>query len=187
MTTKGKQTEKHKAHIKTKDFYDHYAGLHFKGHEEKRNRVIIDRSSPFYVDSKTYGSILEDFNLMIRDEIVNESKDFKMPSRLGTLGIRKKKRVPYVDDDGKVVNNLPIDWNKTRKLWESSPKAKAEKKLVRFYNEHSNGFVAKVRMFKVNANYKNKSIYTFIPTRTVKSMISENMTNRFSKVDYFEL
>ena len=187
MRKKGKQTEKYKAHIKSAEFYEFYSREYFKKHELKRNRLIIDRTSSFYVSFSEYCKVLDAFNMCLRDEILFNSFDYNMPSRLGLLGIRKKKLTPWINEEGKLINPLPIDWKATMDLWEVDEEAKRLKKLVRHFNEHSKGFIAQWYYSTTKATYQWKSAYAFIPCRTAKLELSKILKNEDSEIDYYLL
>lgn len=185
MENKGKQPEIHKTHVKTPDFYNFYADKHFRSYKEGRTNGIIDKSTPYYVDYSTYCKVLNDFNLALRDLIIYKNLEFQMPSRMGTLSIKKKKLTPWFDENGKLVNCLPVNWKKTKELWEIDPKAKEEKKLVRHYNQHTKGFVMKWYLSKRTANFKWKSAYFFIPCRTAKSKLGQVLRENHKDVDFY--
>jgi len=187
MRKKGKQQEKYKAHIKSADFYQFYSVMHFKGHDKKRNRILIDRKSTFYVDYSKYCKILDSFNSKLRDEILYNSFDYNMPFRMGVLGIRKRKLTPWINEAGDLVNPLPPDWKATMDLWEVDADAKKKKKIVRHYNEHTNGFIAQWYYSTSKATYKWKSAYAFVPCRTAKLKLSEILKDEDRKVDYYLL
>lgn len=182
---RGKQQEKYKAHIKSEDFYKFYSAMHFKGFDEKKGRVLIDRSSSFYVDYSKFCKVIDAFNLKLRDEILLNSFDFNMPYRLGLLGIRKKKLTPWINAEGVLVNPLPVDWKATLDLWEADPEAKRLKKRVRHFNEHSKGYIGQWYYSTSKATYQWKSAYAFIPCRTAKLMLKDILTDEDSKVDYY--
>jgi hypothetical protein len=184
---RGKQKEKYVAHIKSADFYQFYSCEYFKKYEERRNRLIIDRTSSFYVNYSDYCKIIDTFNQKLRDEILFNSFDYNMPSRLGLLGIRKKKLTPWINEEGKLINPLPIDWKATMDLWEVDPLAKKEKKLVRHFNEHTKGFIAQWYYSTTKANFQWKSAYAFIPCRTAKLELSKILKNEDSPIDYYLL
>ena len=61
-----------------KDFYNYYLSY-------------ISDNPLYHIDYKTYRNILTDYFKFVRDEIIEEGKEFKMPCRLGTLFIIKHK------------------------------------------------------------------------------------------------
>jgi hypothetical protein len=184
---KGKQKEKYKAHVKSAEFYEFYSSEYFKKHNPTRNRVLIDRDNIFYVDYSAYCKVLDTFNKALRDEILYNSFDYNMPSRLGLLGIRKKKLTPWINEDGDLVNPLPIDWKATNDLWAVDSQAKKQKKIVRHFNEHSKGYIAQWYYSTTKATYQWKSAYSFIPCRTAKLELSKIMKDEDNKIDYYLL
>ena len=96
-------------------------------------------------------SIIREINMYLAEEL-SKGKDVKLPHRLGTLEIRKRPtRVEIVD--GKLVTSLPIDWDKTLRLWYEDEEAFNNKTLVRVETNE----VFKVYYNKKDANYNNKS------------------------------
>ncbi len=125
----------------------------------------------FYnVGYKKYRSICEDFNKLIMDNILLKSHEFKMPYRLGTLRIKKKK----MNYSQKNKNKLKIDWKATRE----------NKKVIYHLNDHTNGFNYRWYWLKREAVVKNKSVYSFQATRTNKRRLAALLKN--NEVDYFE-
>ena len=175
MEKRGKQEEVFKTHVATPEFYKYYGDKHFREIKEGNVRGKLHKDSPYYVDSATYSRIVDIFNKEVRRIIIEESFDFRMPARLGRIGIRKRKVSPYINSKGDYVNPLPVDWKATHELWEDNPEAKEEKKLVRHRNKHSGGYIAQWTFMKRSANFKNKSAYSFKATRTAKQLLGEIM------------
>lgn len=182
---KGKQKEKHPAHIKGPDFYRYYANLHFREVKEGNKNGIIHKNSKYYLDYSTYSKIINIFNLKLRDIILYNTYDFTMPNRMGLLGIRKKKLTPWINEEGELVNPLPVDWKSTLDLWEVDPVAKEKKKLVRHYNKHTKGFIVQWYYSTRKATYKWKSAYGFIPCRSAKKELTKILKDEDSKIDYY--
>ena len=64
---------------------------------------------------KEFYSIIRTFNKHIAEEL-SKGNDFTLPYKMGTLEIRKYS--PNITiKDGKLNTPLPIDWDKTLKLW----------------------------------------------------------------------
>lgn len=102
-------------------------------------------------------------------EELSRGREIRLPHRMGSLEIRKRPtRVAIVD--GKLVTSLPIDWDKTLKLWYEDKEAFDNKILVRIETEE----VFKVYYNKQNANYNNKSFYEFKPNREIKRKLSKH-------------
>lgn len=121
-----------------------------------------------YPDSKVtrakYNKIISLVNEGIIEMMLNEGLEYKFPHINSTLIIRKDKRKPTIKD-GKVINPSPVDWVKTKKLWQDEPDTKEKKILVRHTNSHTSGYVFRIYMKKFGATIKNRSLYKFKPAR----------------------
>ena len=129
----------------------------------------IDETSIKYIDYNLYKAICTEFNKELIDYIVLEGKHFVIPYRLGILKIRKRK-IDY--------NNLRPNFNMFNKT--------GIKTL--HLNEHSGGFYCRYHWNKTTAIVKNKTAYSFIPTRTnlryLSSVIKDKGREQVNK--YFE-
>lgn len=136
------RNHKVKCHFGINDYYKHYS------------TIVNDPK-----DEKTYKNVLNDYLKANKNAISNFGYSYTLPERLGRIEIRKLKKQVTVSKDGKIINKLPINWKETKKLWKENAKAKEKKILIRYTNEHTNGYVFKIVYLKYLANYKNKSIY----------------------------
>jgi hypothetical protein len=99
---------------------------------------------------------------------------------MGTLEIRKRPtRIAVVE--GKLVTNLPVDWDATLELWYQDEESYNNRTLVRIENEE----VFKVYYNKKDANYNNKSFYEFKPNREIKRSLTKSA--REGNLDAFVL
>lgn len=131
----------------------------------------ISEESKYHLDYKTFRNICEEFNKELSKEIL-EGYFFKMPYRLGTIRIKKRK----VD-----LKNLKPNFG----LYNETDGEYKNKHL----NEHSNNYYVRYYWNKRIATLiKNKSAYSFIPTRenkrTLAKLIKENGISQVNK--YFE-
>jgi len=184
---RGKQQEKHKAHIKSKDFYKFYSLQYFKEYINGNKRATLYKDSEYYISYSKYCKVIDEVNIAIRKVILEDNFDFNMPYRMGLLTIRKHKSKPYLDEEGNLVNTLPVDWNSTLKLWEEDPNSRIKKTLVRHYNEHTKGYIAKWFYSVRQANFRYKSGYRFIPCRTSKLELAKILKDENNKIDYYLL
>lgn len=129
-------------------------------------------NSKYNIPWSLYKYIISEFNKRMMEEIIKEGYIFKIPYRLGMLRIRKRKTN---------LNNLKPDFKVYRET---------EGELTSSHlNDHSDGFYVR---FYWNKNegvvVKNKTIYSFIPTRTnsryLASLLKDNSLNQIDK--YFE-
>lgn len=139
-----------------------------------------------YVSSKSFGTVLKQFNKEICNAIVLDSYEYRMPYRLGYLRIRKFKTRLVLDPDGNLrTGHLHPDWVATKQLWEKNLKAKEEKKIVWHTNKHTQGFYCKWYWDKSVCNIKNSSVYSLVMSRTNKRKIAEAIKNN-ENIDYYE-
>ncbi len=154
-------TRNHKihSHFGANDFYEYY----------KENEGTLAR--------KDFGAVLKSINLKIAEQIL-DGYSFKMPFSMGILSLsRRKEFIGY--KDGKAVTNRPIDFKSTIELWNSNPEAKEQKKLVRFLNKHTNGWIYKVAYNKHYATYTNKTVYAVQINRTINRTLAKKLFNGF--------
>ena len=86
---------------------------------------------------KMFTEVWEIFIKKVTDMIVLEGKDFTMPFRLGSVGIRKQKIIVKMNDDGTIDKRyLRPDWKATNELWEKDEEAKKNKQRVFHLNRH---------------------------------------------------
>lgn len=180
---KGKQKEKFKTDIGMSDFYKHYSLSTFK--EKNGGKTIVHHNSMFNVTRLMYGKIVEFIHSRITEEIMLDNFEFKFPARLGTLCIRKRKPKLRYDDEGNLINTMPVDWKATNDLWNEDKKSKEEKKLVRHMNEHTQGYVPFWHYNAHTATFKNKMAYKFVATRTVKRSLTKVLKDPNIKINYY--
>src|SRR4030042_2592858 len=65
---------------------------------------------PYYIPYSEYSEIVSDYLKYVSDLVVVKSMTFKLPFRMGYLSVYKHKPV------FKSVNNMSVDWKKTREL-----------------------------------------------------------------------
>lgn len=155
--------DKRKHRVKT-DFgnYDYY-----KYFLSKHDSPVITRS--------VFGQIIKEFNVHVRDRVSTKGAEYTFPYRIGKLELRKLKTEVKIDDQGNIVNNLPINWRDTRKLWEENAQAREKKTKIRYTNEHTEGYTFRIFYKTSKANFKNKSIYKMKVNRTLKRQLSSSI------------
>lgn len=127
------------------------------------------KDSLLYVDYSTYKGICADFNKKITKHILHDSGTFKLPHRLGEIRIQKKKM------DFSMLNKLKVDWKRTKELG----------KRVFHLNDHTDNYRYKWYWKKRTVIVKNKSVYSFIPTRTNARALAQILLTT-KQIDYFE-
>lgn len=136
---------------------------------------------------KLFRDVWNDFIDQVTQGIVEEGKDFTMPFRLGSVGIRKRKIKVIMNPDGSIDKRyLRPDWKATKELWERDEEAKKEKRLVFHLNKHFGGYNAKWFWDKSTCIVKNQAAYSLTMSRENKRKLSEAIFNEDIDVDYYE-
>lgn len=165
---KGKSPQKYKADYTEKDFYKYYFNTYCK-----RDKKILDNQ--YNVGKDIYYKIIKEFNKYVLNQMIYHNEDFLFPNYIGGIGLRKRKPKTKIDSDGKLISHKPIDWDTTLKLWEEDEDAKNKKILIRHMNNHSDGYVFEVKYIRGRALFKGARWYDFIPTRTTKLTIRDEV------------
>lgn len=134
---------------------------------------LYKRTHPRSVISKReYIDTCHHFNKLLSNAIIKESREFKIPHRLGSIRIKSFKKPVKVKDGKIVINKYCIDWASTKAMWAeiygtSDPielKKIPNKKLAIHTNEHTNGYIMKWNWNKFS-RLVNKTVYKFRPVK----------------------
>lgn len=123
------------------------------------------------VTEKDFYAIIRNVNNMLAENI-SDGKLVVLPSKMGSLEL-KKTPVGVRLKNGKLKITYPIDWKKTRELWEEDEEARKQNILVRFEND----YVYYVHYRKFGATYNNKLFYHFVLNAFIKRTIKDNINN----------
>jgi hypothetical protein len=123
------------------------------------------------IEKVLFNSIITDFNNGITNLIIEKSLTFYMPYLGFEILIKKDRRKPKIVD-GKLINNVPIDWKATNELWNKDQEARDKKLLVRYNNSHTSGYVFRIYCKKFKGNIKNKNLFKFKPNRKFQRSLS---------------
>ena len=126
----------------------------------------------FYSIIRTVNNLLADF--------LSKGHDVNLPCQMGRLEIRKYD-AKITLQEGKIVTNLPIDWDRTLKLWSEDEKAYKERTLIKMEEKE----IFKVYYNRGKANYTNKSFFAFDINREVKKKLKKNIKER--RIDAYKL
>lgn len=114
-------------------------------------------------------SIIRKINNYLADSFLH-GNDIKFPHRMGRLELRKYDvRINF--DGKKVKTNLPIDWDRTLKLWYEDEIAYKEKTLVKAEEKE----LFKVYYNKQLAKYNNQCFYEFKANRELKQRLKQKI------------
>lgn len=124
-------------------------------------------------------SIIRKVNDYLADNFIHGS-DIKLPCRMGRIELRKYDARIAIDE-GKVRTNLPIDWDKTLKLWYEDEESYKNKTLVKMEEKE----IFKVYYNKQLADYNNQTFYEFSANRDLKRRLKRRIKE--GKIDAFKL
>lgn len=139
------------------------------------------------VSKQEYLSIVSEFNLAVREAIVEDGFEWNIFGNLGLLAVYKYR--PEVKKRKKNPNllTLPINPRATAELWRNNPELK-HKKYVYYINNKTDGFICKpfyIRGRNVPRTYKNFDIVTFTPVYRFKSSIKKAIDEKNAHLNYF--
>jgi len=145
------------------------------------------------LDKKTVRALYKEIFDELIKAIVLDNFQFKMPSNLGYLRVRKKKVEPKLLEDGTIDTRvMSMDWKKTKKLWEKLyPELTAEeisnipnKPKVIELNEHTDGYRFMWFWEKLTSNIPNQSAYYLEMTKQNKKILSQS--SKQNELNFFE-
>lgn len=142
-----------------------------------RKNKWLDIGRP--VTEHEFYTIIRQVNNYLAENILN-GEDVVLPHRLGTIELRKYDNRVYICN-GKVVDNLPIDWDRTLKLWSKDEEEYKKRTLIKMEEKET----FKVFYNKRTANYENKSFMQFKINRDLKRNLKQRIKNK--TVDAFKL
>lgn len=124
-------------------------------------------------------SIIRKVNDYLADSLLH-GEDIKLPHRMGRIELRKYDvRISF--DGEKVKTNLPIDWDRTLKLWYEDEESYKNKTLIKVEEKE----IFKVYYNKQLADYNNQVFYEFNVNRELKKRLKQRIKE--GKIDAFKL
>ena len=124
-------------------------------------------------------TIIRQINNLFADNII-EGNDIHLPHRMGDIELRKYENIIEFRN-GVLVDSLPIDWDRTLKLWYEDEEAYKNKTLIKMEEKET------FRVFynKRTANYENKSFMQFEANRNLKLRLKQKIKNK--TIDAFKI
>ena len=142
-----------------------------------RKNKWLDIGRP--ITEHEFYTIIRQVNNLLAENFL-KGRDIVLPHRLGTIELRKyETKMSF--NNGKLHTNLPIDWDRTLKLWAGDEEAYKEKMLVKVEEKE----IFKVFYNKGKANYNNKSFYEFNVNRDLKKRLKQRIKE--GKLDDFKI
>ena len=141
----------------------------YDAYKYTRKNKWFDIGQP--VTEHQFYSIIRKINNYLADLLL-QGHDIELPCRMGTIEVRKYDASISIKD-GKVRSNLPIDWDRTLKLWSEDEEAYKERTLIKVEEKE----IFKVYYNRIKANYENKSFYEFLVNRDFKRRLNQKIKN----------
>lgn len=113
-------------------------------------------------------------------ELLSMGYDIKLPCQMGRLEIRKY-AASISCRNNKLVTNLPIDWDRTLKLWAEDEESYQKRILIKMEEKE----IFKVYYNRSKANYANKSFFAFDVNRELKKKLKYNIKE--GRIDAYKL
>lgn len=114
-------------------------------------------------------SIIRKINNYLADELMR-GNDITLPCNMGRLEIRKN--TPKVSlENGRVKTDLPIDWDRTLKLWYEDQESFENKTLIKMEEKE----IFKVYFNRLKCDFNNQSFYEFIINRDIKKRLKQKI------------
>ena len=131
------------------------------------------------ISEHDFYSIIRTVNNYLAD-LLSKGHDINLPCQMGRLEIRKYD-AKITLQEGKIVTNLPIDWDRTLKLWSEDEEAYQKRTLIKMEEKE----VFKVYYNRGKANYTNKSFFAFDVNRELKKKLKKNIKD--GRIDAYKL
>lgn len=131
------------------------------------------------ISEHDFYSIIRTVNNQLAD-LLSKGHDVNLPCQMGRLEIRKYDAKITIRE-GKIVTNLPIDWDKTLKLWSEDEEAYQKRTLIKREEKE----IFKVYYNRGKANYTNKSFFAFDVNRELKKKLKKNVKE--GRIDAYKL
>lgn len=131
------------------------------------------------ISEHDFYSIIRTVNNYLAD-LLSKGHDINLPCQMGRLEIRKYD-AKITLQEGKIVTNLPIDWDRTLKLWSEDEEAYQKRTLIKMEEKE----VFKVYYNRGKANYTNKSFFAFDVNRELKKKLKKNIKEQ--RIDAYKL
>lgn len=114
-------------------------------------------------------TIVRKVNNYLAEELIN-GNDVTLPYNMGRLELRKSK--PKIGiKNGKIKTNLPIDWDRTLKLWCEDKESFENKTLIKMEEKE----IFKVYYNKLKCDFNNQSFYEFTINRDIKKRLKQKI------------
>lgn len=152
---------------------------HSRNHKVKNSIGVYDiykhiRKNKWYdigqpITEHQFYTIIRQVNNVLADNLL-KGNDIVFPNKMGRLEVRKFEPIIRFDDN-KLTVRLPIDWDRTLKLWSEDEEAYKERTLVKMEEKE----IFKVCYNKARADFPNKGFYQLQINRDLKIALKKKI------------
>ena len=152
---------------------------HSRNHKVKNSIGVYDiykhiRKNKWYdigqpITEHQFYTIIRQVNNVLADNLL-KGNDIVFPNKMGRLEVRKFKPIIRFEDN-KLTVRLPIDWDRTLKLWLEDEEAYKERTLVKMEEKE----IFKVCYNKTRADFPNKGFYQLQINRDLKIALKKKI------------
>ena len=152
---------------------------HSRNHKVKNSMGVYDiykhiRNNKWYdigqpITEHQFYTIIRQVNNVLADNLL-KGNDIVFPNKMGRLEVRKFEPIIRFDDN-KLTVRLPIDWDRTLKLWSEDEEAYKERTLVKMEEKE----IFKVCYNKTRADFPNKGFYQLQINRDLKIALKKKI------------
>ena len=152
---------------------------HSRNHKVKNSIGVYDiykhiRKNKWYdigqpITEHQFYTIIRQVNNVLADNLL-KGNDIVFPNKMGRLEVRKFKPIIRFDNN-KLTVRLPIDWDRTLKLWSEDEEAYKERTLVKMEEKE----IFKVCYNKTRADFPNKGFYQLQINRDLKTALKKKI------------
>ncbi len=131
------------------------------------------------ITENQFYTIIRGINKSLVDNLL-EGYSIKLPHRMGKIELRKCSTTIKLTETG-VENNLPVNWNRTLKLWYEDEESFNNRTLIKEESKE----IFRIIYNKHRACYNNKVFYDFKFNRELKIKLKDKIKN--GELDAFKL
>ena len=152
---------------------------HSRNHKVKNSIGVYDiykhiRKNKWYdigqpITEHQFYTIIRQVNNVLADNLL-KGNDIVFPNKMGRLEVRKFEPIIRFDDN-KLTVRLPIDWDRTLKLWLEDEEAYKERTLVKMEEKE----IFKICYNKTRADFPNKGFYQLQINRDLKIALKKKI------------
>ena len=152
---------------------------HSRNHKVKNSIGVYDiykhiRKNKWYdigqpITEHQFYTIIRQVNNVLADNLL-KGNDIVFPNKMGRLEVRKFEPIIRFEDN-KLTVRLPIDWDRTLKLWLEDEEAYKERTLVKMEEKE----IFKVCYNKTRADFPNKGFYQLQINRDLKIALKKKI------------